>query len=369
MTERRKRRTMNEDRKLATIKEIGRIYPIEGKDKIVLAEIDGWHVIVRKDDFQTGTKCVYCEIDSVLPEKPEFEFLRSKKFRIRTMRMAGVISEGICFPLSILPVKNDGSEYDIGEDVTDLIGIKHYEEDDQPECDHVADKKHKSWMMRFKWYRNLVAPKKTKGGFPTKYVQKTDEIRIQNCPWVLDGKTEWVATEKIDGQSGTFLLIRHKFLFWKRYEYIVCSRNMRLKSKDNSSYWKVSDKYNIQGALMNMIGDRDWIAIQGECVGPKIQKNKYNLTECDFYVFNLLYPTGRVDSESAANLVKTRGFNFVPIVDKSVVLPTSVEEVLAYAHGMSQIADTWREGIVFRSKDGKRSFKAVDPEFLMRWSE
>ena len=115
-------------RKLATIREITEIQPIEGRDRIVLATVDGWHVIVTKEDFNVGTKCVYCEIDSVLPEKPEFEFLRSKKFRIRTMKMAGVISQGICFPLSILPVKKDGSEYEIGEDVTDIIGVKQYEE-------------------------------------------------------------------------------------------------------------------------------------------------------------------------------------------------------------------------------------------------
>ena len=82
-------------RHLATIREVSEIRPIEGRDRIVLATVDGWHVIVTKDDFHVGTKCVYIEIDSVLPEKPEFEFLRTKKFRIRTMKMAGVISHGI----------------------------------------------------------------------------------------------------------------------------------------------------------------------------------------------------------------------------------------------------------------------------------
>jgi RNA ligase (TIGR02306 family) len=90
-------------RKLASIKIIKAILPIEGRDKIVLAIVDGWSVIVKKDEFQAGDKCVYCEIDSVMPELEQFEFLRSKKFRIKTMKMAGVISQGICFPLSILP--------------------------------------------------------------------------------------------------------------------------------------------------------------------------------------------------------------------------------------------------------------------------
>ena len=88
-------------RKLASIKTVGQIIPIEGRDKIELAIIDGWSVIVKKDEFSVGSQCVYVEIDSILPEKEEFEFLRSKQFRIKTMKMAGVVSSGIAFPLSI----------------------------------------------------------------------------------------------------------------------------------------------------------------------------------------------------------------------------------------------------------------------------
>lgn len=101
-------------RSLASIKTVSEIFPIEGKDRIVLAMIDGWSVIVKKGEFNVGDKCVYIEIDSVLPEREEFEFLRKGGFRIKTMNMAGVISQGICFPLSILPEKKDG-EYETGE--------------------------------------------------------------------------------------------------------------------------------------------------------------------------------------------------------------------------------------------------------------
>ena len=101
---------------------INSIIPIEGKDRIVLATVLGWTVIVQKD-FNVGDKVVFAEIDSVFPEKPEFEFLRSKKFRIKTMKMAGVISQGIVFPLSILPE----GEYNIGDDVTEILGITQYE--------------------------------------------------------------------------------------------------------------------------------------------------------------------------------------------------------------------------------------------------
>lgn len=118
-----------------------------------------------------------------------------------------------------------------------------------------------------------------------------------------------------------------------------------------------------------MIGDRDWIAIQGECIAPNVQGNKYRVGKADLYVFNLMYPTGRLDSLTAKSICNQHGLNFVPIVATDYVLPDTVNEVLDYAHGKSMLGSTLREGIVFRSKDGKQSFKAVDPLFLMEYDE
>lgn len=357
-------------RKLASIQTITDIQPIEGRDRIVLATVEGWRVIVTKD-FNVGDKVVYCEIDSVMPEKPEFEFLRPKKFHIKTMKMAGVLSQGICFPLDILPERK--TPYEVGEDVTEIIGVTQYEptmdkERDSAGSNQNSKKKYPKFLMRFAWFRKLVLPKARKGGFPS-FISKTDEERVQNMPWIVKDKREWVATEKIDGQSGTFALVRHKGLFKDKFEYIVCSRNLRLAYPDNSSYWKVSEKYQIENTLRNMIGDRDWIAIQGECVGPKIQKNKYNYKDYDLFVFNLIYPTGRVDSIHASSIINNHGMNFVPIIETKYILPDTVDEILAYADGQSVLADTMREGIVFRSIDGKQSFKAVSNKFLLKWSE
>ena len=357
-------------RKLASIKTISNILPIEGKDRIGLAIVDGWQVIVQKDAFEVGGKCVFCEIDSVLPEKPEFEFLRSKDFRIKTMKMAGVISQGICFPMSILPPKKDG-EYELEEDVTDVIGIKQYEvtKDVDPKP-ATPKKKYPRWLMRIPLFRSIVLRKKKKGDFPS-FVSKTDETRIQNAPFFLELDQTWVATEKLDGQSGTFALLRHKRIwpFKDKFEYIVCSRNLRLYEPDNSSYWTVSKKYDIENVLRKIIFNHDWVAIQGECVGPGIQKNKYKLEDTDLYVFNLIYPEGREASTTAKFAMANYGMKFVPIIDTNVRLPKTVHEVLEMAHGDSVLGNTIREGIVFRSQDGRLSFKAVDPLFLMKYNE
>lgn len=365
-------------RKLASIKQISSISPIEGKDRIVLAVVDGWSVIVKKGEFRAGDLCVYIEIDSVLPERPEFEFLRNKKFIIKTMKVGGVISQGICFHMSILPV----GEYVVDQDVTELLGVKQRGDtmDVEPAPTEMQKKYTKCTkiLMRMAWYRKLRKrldiQKFGDGNFPS-FISKTDEIRIQNSPFILQDKsTKWIATEKIDGQSGTFALVRHrsKVPFFKdRFEFIVCSRNKRLPQPDNSSYWSVARMYDIENVLKKLIGINDWVAIQGEVIGSKIQKNKYGVSNYDLYVFNLIYPSCRYPSDIAAQVCGKLGVKFVPILETDIILPDTVDEVLAYAHGKSVLygADTLREGIVFRSADGQRSFKAVDPQFLLKYNE
>lgn len=358
-------------RKLASIQRIDALEPIAGKDRIVLATILGWHVIVQKSEFNVGDSCVYCEIDSVMPDwKPEFAFLEKRGYRIKTMKMAGVISQGIAFPLSILP---EGKQYNIGDDVTEILGIKKYEEPD-PEPIRTMKPHKKKWyektpLMRFGWFRRLFEQKKCSKAFPTKYVSKTDENRIQTVPWMLKSKDgPWVLTEKVDGTSGTFLMVKHG----RKYEYYVCSRNLRLPENDGSIYWQVSDKYKLDTVLKKLLGEThgEWIAIQGECIGPSIQKNKYKRSTPEFYAFNVITPEKRLGSVAAKDILKRFDINFVPIVGIAEVLPENVDDMLAKAHGKSVLnPNTLREGLVVRSWDGQQSFKAVDPEFLLKWNE
>ena len=357
-------------RNLASIRQVAALSPIPGKDRIVLAQIDGWQVIVKKDEFQVGDLCVYIEIDSVLPERPEFEFLRDKKFRIKTLRLGGVLSQGICFPMSILPP----GDYALGQDVTDVLGVRQYVptmDIDQPAQEPKKVYHYPDFLMRWKWFRRLVLPKKQDMSWPPQ-ISKTDEVRIQNIPAILnDREKSWVCTEKVDGSSGSFLLVRRKrrFPFLKdKFDYIVCSRNLRRPQQDGSCYWAVSNLYDIPGVLKKMIGDADWVALQGEIIGPKIQGNKYGYGTYDLFIFNVLYPDGRLPSTLAQQRCCEHHLRFVPILG-IMTLPPTVDEVLKIAHGESKLAPVPREGLVFRSLDGRDSFKAVDPLFLLKYDE
>ena len=370
-------------RKLATIRRISKIEPIQGKDFVEMAYIDGWSAMVKKsDNFQPEDMVIFCEEDSVFPHDEQWEFLKKYNYRIKIQRFKSengyVYSQGLVLPLSILG-KN---KFKLGDDVTKILNITQYE----PEMDIERNcSKNNGFLMKFRWYRRFVKNiNKSIKGFP-KEVSKTDEERIQN--YISNGfdcyvddngvlrirnTDEYVVTEKIDGQSGTFLLRKKKFLlFFKRYQYIVCSRNM-VNKDPNSSYNTVSRKYGIEKILKNILKKKnlDWVCIQGECIGPNIQQNKYHSNDYQLYVFNLIdNKHGRWDSYSMRNFVESNGLNSVPIIDCMSLNGKSVNDILEISNGKSQLYDTLREGLVFRSLDGKKSFKAVSPEFLFKYSK
>ena len=179
---------MEQERKLAHIEIIEDIKPIQGADKIEVAKILGWEcVIAKKDNFKVGDKIAYIEVDSVLPDKPEYEFLRDRKFRVRTIKLKGQVSQGLVLPLP------DSLKFNlVGTDVTSYFEITKYltpserEEITQQERKLANEKnKLKKFMMRYSWFRKLLLSKKQKSGFPY-LVSKTDEPRCISGDSILN---------------------------------------------------------------------------------------------------------------------------------------------------------------------------------------
>lgn len=195
-------------RKLASVEIIDKLEPIPNADRILKATVKGWECVVSKsDNFQQGDKVVYIEVDSVLPARPEFAFLKDRKYRIKTIKLRKQISQGLILPLSYLPNK----EYAVGEDVTKILNIKKF--DPQLEAENkimaVAAPKGRFtflWkpLMRFRWFRRLYAKFHVQNEkFPTYIASKTDEERWQN---ITDKLEQWrdtnvplICTEKVDG--------------------------------------------------------------------------------------------------------------------------------------------------------------------------
>lgn len=367
-------------RKLAHVEEVKWKRPIEGADKIELIGVLGWQCVAKKDEFQVGDTCVYIEIDSILDKNnPDFAFLESRKYKIKTIKMRGEISQGICFPMSVLP--KPATSYKVGDDVTKVLNVQEVEdevlsqENDSGISKTVSKITSKKWFkrcMKWKWFRKLMKktllkPKKAPG-FPS-WIKKTDEVRLQSVPEVLETYrgVSMVVTEKVDGTSATYGY-RRTGLF--RKEFVVCSRNLQQSNKHSADnkYWKIAGKYNIEKILKSIAKDNGAtkVILQGEILGDKIQGNKYQLQGIDIRAFNLIIDDEKVDSVKAATIMKKYGIDWVPIIDTNFILLDNVDEMIKYADGKSQLCDTLREGVVIRDHNNTISFKCISNEFLLK---
>lgn len=366
-------------RKLASVQKITDIRPIDGADKIEVCQIEGYEVVCKKGEHKVGDLIVYAECDSVFPDKPEFEFLRDCKFRIKIRKFRKQVSMGIIFPLTILPDKYRNSPQ--GTDVTEPMGIQKYDPQLQEEKALAENNKPKSkvlkFFMGFKLFRLVYFKLNRKDkGWPGWFAH-TDECRIEQCLSVLTSRpnSEWFITEKCDGQSGAFFIEKvHKWGLSK-LNFGVCSRNIRL-AKDNSNYWFVAEKYDIEKKLLSL--KKSGIVINGEICGGKVQGNKYAITGLDLFVFNVIDNGRKYSLEEMVEFCKTHGFKHVPILKESWIFTNPdrpvqeiIKEITDLSIGKSTLNDkVWREGIVVRLKsDPNISWKKINPEFLLKYNE
>lgn len=351
-------------RKLASIQEIKKLESIKEADLIEKATVLGWELVVKKGEFKVGDKCIYIEIDSVVPERKEFEFLRCRKFRIKTIKLKGQISQGIALPLkTFLPDDN----YNIGDDVAEILGITKY--DPQLATENKLNKEFKKinnpfikFLMKFKFFRKYYMKN---NGIPLEFpdwINKTDETRIQTKPEILEiyKDNKFIVTEKLEGMSSTFFINN-----MSKDKFGVCSRNLQLFDTKND-YWTIAKKFDLKKVLSDISKGHKTVVLQGEIVGESIQGNIYDIKGKDFYAFNLIIDGQAIDSLTAKDILSKYGIKFVPIIDIDFTLPNTVEEFVNYSLGKSVLADVLREGLVIRNYNEGISFKVINPEYLLK---
>lgn len=330
-------------RKMATIRKIDEINPIDGADAIEVATVGGWKVVVKKGEFTAGDLAVYCEIDSWIPStiapfltKPGhfpkvYEGVEGE--RLKTVKLRGQLSQGLLLNLdNVIPETNSFAE---GDDVSEHLNIQ-------------------------KWEMTVPAQLagQVKGNFPSQ-IPKTDQERVQNLKKELEGigDMEFEVTEKLEGSSMTCYLIDG--------EFGVCSRNMDLKRDENNSFWAVAIAEDIE-ERMRLVGDN--FAIQGELIGPGIQGNIYKLNKPEFYVFDMydIHAGMYLKPQDRRAMIAQMRLNHVPVLNPSWPLTSSVEGLLESAEGQSWLYKTEREGIVFKQVNGGMTFKAISNRYLMK---
>ena len=404
------------NRELAYVVTIDEIRAIEGYDRVEHARVGGWWIIIRKDQFKVGDLAIYIEVDSKVPEKEPFMFLDKRNFKVKTLKMCKVISQGLLmspedFGWTVENQNNEniiftgkaqypGEEYfKMGDFLTAELGITYADAADNKRKAGSADKyklmaqRHGKlfskqpfrWLMRREWGKKLLfiffgKKKDKKNGWPA-WVAKTDEERCQNMPWLFPGTDEeYIATEKIDGTSTTFTMKG----FGRKREFYICSRNVVFDKPDKKCYYEtnvyteMAEKYNIEDVLNRLMSEMElipeYVTIQGETYGEGIQKRDYNLKEHRFMAFNVIFgmPDGhvwRLNPIEMTELLSKYDIPCVPIVDEHFKIPATCDDLLELAGGASQVDGGMREGLVFRSLDGVKSFKAVDNAFLLKYHQ
>ena len=359
---------------LSTISVIQKIEPIPERDRIVLATVENYKVIVKKDEFQVGDKCIYVYYDAALPIRPEFEFLRknsySKKydvFRIRAMKMAGVISEGLVLPLDILP--EDKRNLKVGTVLDDILEIKSWEDLTSNEvfCNTQESNKKKTLfqkLMKFKWFRRIFGNRYERNRrlafeYPC---PKSDEENIEKAWDGVCGSTEtFYLSEKMEGSASSYVIRKNKLLCFSHNFF-----------NDSGCWGKVAKIYDMKSALKKI--DKHFktsVAIQGEICGPGIQKNIYNFPDFKFFLYGAYdIKTGRRMNVDELNIIAEIGkFDQVPFLGTSKILG-SVDEMLENCNGDSVFKDAkMREGVVWRNYTGSIHFKCKSRPYKIWFGE
>jgi RNA ligase (TIGR02306 family) len=333
-------------RKLATIRKIDALTPIEGADAIECATVGGWKVVVKKGEYHAGDDAIYCEIDSWIPtelapflskgkEPREFEGIKGE--RLRTIKLRGQLSQGLLLPLGI-GVFDVNAVLEEGTDVSELLNIVKWEKPMNAQLAGMA-----------------------RGNFPS-LIPKTDQERVQNLVKEIAGAAEsgqlFEVTEKLEGSSMTVYRIEG--------EFGVCSRNLDLKETEGNSFWETARAMDIEAKMREF--NMDNYAIQGELIGPGIQGNIYKLSKPEFRVFDVysINDGKYLNPAERRGVIGMMGLPHVPVllVDKDVRC-SDVQEILTWAEGKSTLGDTEREGIVFKEVNGGFTFKAISNKYLL----
>lgn len=337
-------------RKMATIRSIDELNPIEGADKIEVATVGGWKVVCQKGLYTAGDLAVYVEIDAFIPTAiapfltkdghypKTYEGIEGE--RLHTIRLRGQISQGLLLPLTSLTTIDQSQWVSpvafIGTDVSDMLGIVKYEPPVSAQLAGIS-----------------------KGNFPSQ-IPKTDQERCQNLKKEIAAAvgTIFEVTEKLDGSSMTAYLIDG--------EFGVCSRNLDLKESEGNTFWRVARELDLE-TKMRFIGDN--FAIQGELIGEGIQKNPYAIKGHKFMVFDMydIVAGEYLKPDDVRDACKEHNLNHCPVITAYGSVNHTIDELLKLAECKSELnVKTEREGLVFKSTLGGFSFKVISNKFLLR---
>ena len=354
-------------------------------DKLSIVRVYNFTVVVNTEDWQGVEKAVYIQPDSVLPDKPEYRFLKetgnlrkerdalndfvragvkpddydqqlaaieakidanTKYLRITVRKLRGVMSMGMLLPAP------EGSN--IGDDVAEQLGITHYE---PPAMDEIeGSRKHAG--------RDVAPPP------PIIYAPKYDLESVYSFAEAFEPGEMVYISEKIDGQNSryvtTFDTEPQNFESATALQTHAGSRTEWKKKEGGSNWWRALDQ---NPWIEKWIQSNSEQVLYGEIFGW-VQSLKYGAKQGQlfFRAFDVLRGMEYIDAEEFISVMPED--HRAPSLG---IMPFNFEELQKLADGPSLVpgADNMREGIVIKPlrerqhwKLGRVSLKMVSNAYL-----
>ncbi len=375
---------------IVDVSKINKIGKHPNADRLRIATIKGWQCIIGLSDFEEGDLVIFVPPDCILPDKIiddlKLDYLK-KGGRVKTVKLRGFISQGLCLPASLLP----SNKIKEGQSVAEILGIKKYE---PPRAHYQGEPratikstyaKYKEGKISFRRFiaksigiiKDTFKPKKNLNPLFNKY---TDIENIKNFNTVFEEGDRVVITEKIHGTNfRAGYLKRPTKYFWQRwllkflgeYEFVYGSHNVQLSFGRKKTwygedvYGKIAEKYKLAEVI-----PKDMI-IYGEIYGKKIQELGYGIDEPDLVIFDIKKDGKYTDW---CKVVEFGFYNKIPVVPTLSIGTYSDEKRIECTNGDSVLSKKKqiREGCVVKPlvedmhrRIGRKILKSISEKYLL----
>lgn len=344
-----------------TIERIASVWPHPNADRLELAQLASmtYQFVIPKDTYHAGDLVVYFPIDSLLPPNVITALGLSGKLaghdqnRVKTMRLRGVISQGIvATPEILVPSWDGGLKFHEGQDITELLGVTKYE----PPL--------------------LLGQEGPLGRLPPLVsvydIEGAERFVAEADQYLMDQPV--LITEKLEGSHFSASI-------YASGEIIVCRRRYSISA--DHAWYQLAEKIGLLARLPDLKREidatlphpSDVVTIRGEVVGPGIQANHYKLPKLHIYLFEIEVDGAPLGVPQYMVLIETLALDHVPTLAANVTLREWLagRSLADASNGQSVLNPAVRrKGVVIRpiveSRDerlGRVILKQRSPEYLV----
>jgi RNA ligase (TIGR02306 family) len=310
------------------------VVPIElhehpNADSLSIVKVKGWQVVVKTEDFEGVDIGGYIPIDSVLPQSEEWEFLKQYKYRVRSIKLRGQISQGLLIPAR--------GRWKLGDDITEELKIQKY---DPPVPVHLAGDMIKE-IPGFQKYTNIE--------------------NWKNYPHIFKEGENIIITEKIHGTNARYAILDDR--------YCVGTHRTCRNPEGKNIYSTIGRDYAIEDRLRSAFKEDCNVILYGEIYGKSIQDLRYGTQKPELAVFDILIDGEFMAFWEVKNACNHMGLSIVPVLYDGLF----EKNVLDLAEGEAFDGGHMREGIVIQPQlpewhpeIGRKILKRISDRYLLR---